>query len=104
MFDFIKARFGERSSRIQLVGLTLTVAVILGVITVDQLNTWITKLLTTMALATQLGGVLIPDGKAPVVPDGVEDAVKGILPQDTRDKLEQATNAVGDALGLGDKP
>lgn len=65
MVAFLRARFAERSSRIQLVVLVLLGAMSMGYLTLDQVNGFATQAMTLLAVVGPLAGVLVPDPSKP---------------------------------------
>jgi hypothetical protein len=63
--SFLRGRFKERSSQVQLVVLVLLGAVSAGYLTVDQVNGFATQAMTLLAVVGPLAGVLIPDPSKP---------------------------------------
>ena len=68
---FLRARFAERSSRIQLVVLVLLGAVSLGYLSVDQIQSFSAQAMLLIPLLGNIVGVLMPD---PAKPQDAVDA------------------------------
>jgi hypothetical protein len=66
VLSFLRARYAERSSRVQLVVLVLLALVGFGVVTTDQIESFAGKAALALAALGPLAGILFPDEKKPV--------------------------------------
>lgn len=90
---FLAARFGERSSIIQTLGLLGTFAVMFGLVSVDELNSLTGSAAAAIAIVTQLAGILTPDNPAklpPVVGAALDAHLPPAQAADVRDEIAKA--------------
>jgi hypothetical protein len=83
VIPFLRARFAERSSLVQLAVLSVTVLVSAGLITTDQVAAYASTAATVLALVGPLAGILCPDRSA--APDD-DDAAYDDFPAAAGDK------------------
>ena len=91
---FFRARWAERSTRIQMIVLVLLALVLAGVLTVDQITENASKLLGLIAVLGPLAGALMPDNNKAVDDAAARDAAIAAA-------VALATKAAEDAAGPG---
>ena len=94
VLSFLRARFAERSTRVQSVMLVLLGLVLTGVVTTDQIAAWSDKIIALVAVLAPLAGMLVPDSNRAVEAEAAQDAAVAAA-------LDLATAAAERAAGPG---
>ena len=75
---FIEARLVERSTQVQLATLLICGLVAVGAISMGQLTTWSTDLVTMLAIVAPIAGVLVPDPNKPISAGDAADTLMSV--------------------------
>ena len=94
VLSFLRARFAERSTRVQAVMLVLLGLVLTGVVTADQIAAWSDKIIALVAVLSPLAGMLVPDGNRAIEAAAAQDEAVAAA-------LDLATAAAERAAGPG---
>lgn len=111
LLPYLKARFAERSTRVQLVVLVLLALVSTGYLTMEQIHAWGAHAMALVAAIGPLAGVLFPDKNHDIVAEArVDEAVDAALAAATEaaerkagvkaTELAQTVGGIADKLGL----
>lgn len=105
---FLRARFAERSSRVQLLVLVLLALVTTGIFTVEQLSAVASKLVALVAVVGPLAGLLIPDtnhvvNTAAAVDEAVDAAVKVATDAAEKEAGPEATQMARNIASVAEK-
>lgn len=72
---FLKARLAERSTQVQILTAAICAAVAAGLVSVAQVTSWTTGIMSLLAVAAPIVGMLVPDGTSATSSAGAADTL-----------------------------